>query len=146
VLLRRSVFAGGLRYDPAAAHCEDWALWVAMAERARLANVPEVLLRYRAHPGQVCAVHQRTQRQNLELIFRRLLARMDIVPTAEELQVHYRLAFDDMLPTPEFRAAAAAWLEKIERANALTGALPHHALVQILASRRRSAFGVQPSG
>lgn len=146
VMLRRSVFASGLRYDPTARHCEDWALWATLTQTHRLANVPEVLLRYRVHTEQVCTVHSTEQRKNLEAIFRRVLARMGLNPTAEEMRIHYRLAFDAMDPTPEFRTAAQAWLDKIEQANGATQVLPHASLVKILASRRRAAFGVQPKG
>ena len=39
--------SGGVR------HAEDYDLWLRLAERHQLANLPEVVLRYRVHPGQV---------------------------------------------------------------------------------------------
>ncbi|MBB5191543.1 hypothetical protein HNQ50_002273 [Silvimonas terrae] len=41
-------------YDAAATHAEDYALWCALAARgARFVNVPQALLRYRCHAGQI---------------------------------------------------------------------------------------------
>jgi hypothetical protein len=56
MMLRREVFAatGGFRRALAAA--EDYDLWLRVAKRCELANLPHILLRYRVHP------HQETQR------------------------------------------------------------------------------------
>ena len=39
----------GLRYDPAIALSEDYELWTRCADVMRLANLTEVLVRYRIH-------------------------------------------------------------------------------------------------
>lgn len=55
-MFRRSelVKIGG--YRSVFRHAEDFDLWLRLAERGRLANLPEILLRYRVHPGQVSFV------------------------------------------------------------------------------------------
>jgi glycosyltransferase involved in cell wall biosynthesis len=53
VLMRREVFASSGGYRMAAAHAEDYDLWLRIAERSELANLPEVLLQYRIHPNQM---------------------------------------------------------------------------------------------
>ena len=40
-------------YRRALAKAEDYDLWLRMSEKGRLANLPEAMLRYREHPGQV---------------------------------------------------------------------------------------------
>jgi hypothetical protein len=52
VLFRKNSFltAGGYRNVP---YAEDYDLWLRMAERGSLANLPELLLQYRIHPDQV---------------------------------------------------------------------------------------------
>lgn len=47
--------AGG--YRAAFRHCEDHELWLRLAGRTRMANLPERLLRYRVYPGQVSKRH-----------------------------------------------------------------------------------------
>lgn len=48
VLARTSIFAGGIRYDPALRQAQDYDLWSRLAAAGvQLANVPEPLLRYR---------------------------------------------------------------------------------------------------
>jgi glycosyltransferase involved in cell wall biosynthesis len=42
-----------LYYNPAYQHAEDLDLWFRMSKVTRLANVPEVLLKYRIHPDQI---------------------------------------------------------------------------------------------
>src|SRR5437899_2426865 len=54
VVMRRELLAkAGLYYDVACIHAEDYDLWVRAARHTALANIPEVLLRYRMHPQQV---------------------------------------------------------------------------------------------
>jgi len=52
ILLRRSVFlsVGGYRDLKLA---EDYDLWLRIAEQSQVANLKEVILKYRVHPGQV---------------------------------------------------------------------------------------------
>jgi len=52
VLIRKSALirVGGYRN---VAHAEDFDLWLRIAEHFQLANLPEVLLKYRIHPGQI---------------------------------------------------------------------------------------------
>lgn len=53
VMVRRSaVLAAGL-YDPGCPTAEDLDLWLRLAERGRLANLPALLLKYRKHDGSV---------------------------------------------------------------------------------------------
>lgn len=58
---------GGYRKPLKAA--EDFDLWLRVAEAGKLANLPEPLLRYRIHPGQVSAAQRLTQSFASELAF-----------------------------------------------------------------------------
>jgi glycosyltransferase involved in cell wall biosynthesis len=46
VMMRNEIFQH-LKYDPEATHVEDYDFWIRASELTALANVPEVLLRYR---------------------------------------------------------------------------------------------------
>ena len=60
VLMRKAAFArvGGYRN---VVDAEDYDLWLRMAELFQLANLSEVLLKYRLHPGQVSVAKCRKQ-------------------------------------------------------------------------------------
>lgn len=55
VMLRRSAVLAIGGYRPQMQPAEDYDLWLRLAERADLANLPDVLLEYRVHSGQSTA-------------------------------------------------------------------------------------------
>ena len=71
--IRRSAFdeAGG--YRRLYADSEDLDLWLRVADRHRLANIEQTVVRYRIHPGQATA--QRMERQSMTSLAARLSAR-----------------------------------------------------------------------
>lgn len=59
VMLRRETLRrGGLDYNPAYAHCEDYELWSRLLERGQGMNLPEPLVARREHPAQTSRVAQ----------------------------------------------------------------------------------------
>ena len=60
-MFRRSAFEAVGGYRRAFAHAEDLDLWLRLAERGELANLDEVVLRYRLHSAQVSFVHLEQQ-------------------------------------------------------------------------------------
>lgn len=60
VLLRRAAFSAVGGYRPPFAPAEDYDLWLRMSENVSLANLKQVVLRYRIHPHQV-SMRRRTQ-------------------------------------------------------------------------------------
>lgn len=57
VMFRRDVVLAAGGYHAAFRHCEDYDLWLRLAHRTRMANLPERLLSYRRSPGQVSNRH-----------------------------------------------------------------------------------------
>lgn len=57
VTMRASAVAAVGGYRPAFLHAEDYDLWLRLAERYELANLPEPVLYYRCHAGQVSSRH-----------------------------------------------------------------------------------------
>jgi glycosyltransferase involved in cell wall biosynthesis len=53
VLMRRDAVLGVGGYRRAFLHCEDYDLWLRLAEKHGLLNIDEPLLRYREHAGQL---------------------------------------------------------------------------------------------
>lgn len=61
VMMRRDVLIASGGYRAAYRHCEDYDLWLRLALRTRLANLPDRLLLYRRSPGQVSNRHALAQ-------------------------------------------------------------------------------------
>jgi glycosyltransferase involved in cell wall biosynthesis len=53
VMMRRSVIEEAGGYRPQYRYAQDYDLWLRLAERHHLANLPDVLVRYREHLGKV---------------------------------------------------------------------------------------------
>ncbi len=73
VMFRLSAVRDVGGYDGTISYAQDLALWIALAEKYRLANLPEALLKLRLHPGQEtrnAALRTRRLRDNLALSLR----------------------------------------------------------------------------
>ena len=64
VMFRRELVLSVGGYHPAFRHCEDLDLWLRLATRTQLANLPERLLRYRHYSAQVSQRHATEQQIN----------------------------------------------------------------------------------
>jgi len=53
VMMRKAAALAAGGYRSALRDADDYDLWLRMAERTRMANLPQILLRYRIHPKQV---------------------------------------------------------------------------------------------
>jgi glycosyltransferase involved in cell wall biosynthesis len=56
-MFRRDIVRSVGGYHAAFRHCDDFDLWLRLANVTRLGNIPERLLRYRRHSGQVTLQH-----------------------------------------------------------------------------------------
>ncbi|ULO05835.1 glycosyltransferase [Paenibacillus sp. 19GGS1-52] len=118
VIFRRSVVdAHGIRYLPYA-HAEDYEIWNRLGEVTQLANLPNVLLIYRLHPGQVSNVYQGLQEQSAERIRRLQFGQLGLDPSFEEYQIHldlchYRIRVHEL----DHYQKCLAWAHKILEAN-----------------------------
>jgi hypothetical protein len=136
MMFRRRVIDSGLRYDPdIPMPCEDYALWSRAARQFQLANVPEVLLRYRVHPSQGGLVHKAKTASLTARIRREQLEWLGISPTPGEIATHQRLAESELVADIAFVQAARAWLEKLLAANQTTPRYDPDAFAKILAGR-----------
>lgn len=57
VVYRRDIVLAAGGYHAAFRHCEDYDLWLRLADRTQLANIPQRLLNYRHYAGQVSNRH-----------------------------------------------------------------------------------------
>lgn len=79
ILMRREVLERhGLRYDPDYRYAEDYEFWVRCSAHTRLANLPEVMVRYRYHPGNTSNRFRREQGATADRVRRRQFERLGL--------------------------------------------------------------------
>jgi len=78
VMMRRAAAAAAGGYRPAIKASEDRDLWLRLAERGRLANLPQILLRYRLHSKSFTSTHSRRQQEFAHRVIREAYARRGI--------------------------------------------------------------------
>jgi hypothetical protein len=116
VMLRAS-YARQL-YDPAFPIQEDYEFWVRLGQQAPLALLPQRLVGYRIHGGNVTITKREAAQHHTQLILARQLTRLlGQAPTPAELALHQQVGHHDLGHGPAFFQAAAQWLARLQLAN-----------------------------
>jgi hypothetical protein len=128
----------GLRFDERLRLGADWALSLAAMRVGTVANVPEVVMRYRIHASQATAGMVDDVESDGARIRLGALGWLGVEPTGEELRTHLAVSPCRYWPFgahPYFRAQresiardAARWFARLREANARTGRVPGAAL------------------
>ena len=136
IMMRRELLVKtGLSYDAGSAHAEDYDLWVRAARHMALANIPEVLLRYRLHSQQVVQKHEAEKLASARLVRLAQLQYLGIRPTEEELSLHQALSAWQFQATSDFIDASLVWLHKLKAANDVADIYQEPVLLKVLGQR-----------
>ena len=105
----------GLNYDEGVRTGQDYDLWERCSVCGRLAVMQEVLLYYRMHLAQISSTSNKNQNQTSEMVQKRRLGRLGIVPTDKEYKCHKLLAgnTDKLITNQEVKS----WIDKILQNN-----------------------------
>ena len=115
-------------YDESDPLAEDYNLWVSFAcEGYLLANIPDVLIRYRVHPDRQRAAYRESLRQSMKRVWQRQLALMGVEATPLELDIHGSCANLER-DIPWRVRQVKSWLQKIQKANTRKKYIPTSAL------------------
>lgn len=115
-MFRRSfIERHGLRYDAAYRHVEDYDFFLRAADCGHLANLPEILLRTRAHSGEISILHEGEQIVTEGRLLRRELLKLVPECSEEDQRFHLRM-LNEMIGAAEF-PQVSSWLARLERAN-----------------------------
>jgi hypothetical protein len=125
----------GLRYDPACKNAEDFELWVRAVEHCNLANLGEVLLLYRVHPGQVTQSQSAGQRETAGKVRLAQLHRMGIDPSPSEFAIHQAISTCVCAGVDNLFAQAEEWFCKLKHVNDQMRIYPEPAFSQVLIER-----------
>lgn len=104
-------------YGPHRPPVEDYGLWVRLAEKSKVWNLPNVLLDYRVHTDSITSDMAAQKETAVEEVVREQLSRFDIAPTSAEYKVHrtsYGYKGEDIW---KFLDAREAWLIRLMKAN-----------------------------
>lgn len=121
VMIRKEIF-DEFRYDSRYIYAEDYHLWIQLASKYRIANLNKTLVRYRVHNESISAKKNVEQKATIQNIQSQILAEMQIIATAKELDLHYRL-----LNTPQKislldlneRRNINTWIDRLKTQNKL---------------------------
>ncbi|HWZ16328.1 MAG TPA: glycosyltransferase [Mucilaginibacter sp.] len=117
VMLRKKALSDNdIRYDTADEPAEDYNLWVRLCKIGLLANLDEVLLRYRVHPDQTSHVQKALQEENANKA--RIKGIEQLIPNLSEKDAHIHLALMKTQPGPvEQLENVCKWSEYIIKEN-----------------------------
>jgi hypothetical protein len=133
VCMRREVFARhSLQFDEAYPLAEDYQLWKTASDVFPLANIGEVLLRYRIHAESVSQRGSQQQEATVRRIHEESLDRLGLNPSEEERFVHRWVATGAPAGEALRPQAVGAWLEKLLHANADRGVYPRDGFERLL--------------
>ena len=124
----------GLRFDESLRLGADWALSIQAMRVGRVANVDQVVMRYRVHPGQLTTGMMDDLSSDSARIRMEFLTWLGVRPTEGELRTHLAVSPCNYWPFgahPYFREhgvsiakQAARWFERLETAATHGGRVP----------------------
>lgn len=89
-MMRRSALTAVGGYREEYESVEDFALWLDLAERGSLANIPEFLFKYRQHHTSVSATQYERQLRQAQQILHEARQRLGLGPLEDCLLTNYR--------------------------------------------------------
>jgi hypothetical protein len=118
VMLRKDALQAVGGYRPVFGDADDVDLWLRIAERYELANVPDLVIRYRVHPGQ--ATVRNLQLQTLCSVAARVAARARAEGRPDPFESAQQIEYESLIAggaTPQEITAAlvgtTTWLAKM---------------------------------
>ncbi|WP_417238825.1 glycosyltransferase family 2 protein [Bizionia sp.] len=103
VMLRKAVFEKfKVAYNSDREPAEDYDLWVRLLKYGKLANLPEVLLSYRVHDGQVSVKNIKKKFDNYYIIKKNILNYLDAPLTEVEMNLLDRIICRQIISYEEF--------------------------------------------
>lgn len=136
VIIRKSKFKEyKLYYDPAYMHAEDFELWHRCSDHFLLANLPEVLLKYRITASSTSRSNRDKQLESLRQIYEKSLASLNIALTEDDYKIHLAISTHNYSNNRLFILKAKRWLQTLHKANLIQQTYPEPFFSQLLADR-----------
>lgn len=137
VMMRRALLEKhGLFYDKDYLHAEDWQLWRRCSFKFPLANIPQVLLKYRINSSGVSHIYAAEQYETLIKIYVESLVDLKVLFSDWELLLHRDIAFCHSQKLPnnrDFLDRVDVWLQRLQAANSQSKRYPESIFSEVLA-------------
>jgi glycosyltransferase involved in cell wall biosynthesis len=133
-IMARTAVLQAYRYDLAFPRCQDYDLHARLSAEHRMANLPELLVCGREHPGRWTGKSTELGRDRKIAVTRRLLERIGIEADDTELLRHYALT-RKAEKADDFEAHldwTESWLWRIKQANRRQPHFPSPALDRVV--------------
>lgn len=115
-LLKREWFLDkNLLYNPDYKRCQDYELWTRVAQKGKIANIPETVLLYRVSP-EALKKHQQSGQEYPILIRKKYLKDLGVDFTDGEYNLHQKISLGEKLSLKELMGIKK-WFKKIKEAN-----------------------------
>lgn len=115
IMLRLEV-AKSIGYSQSYSYCEDYDLWIKIASKNKVANIPECLTYYRVHPSNNLREYTQTQKQSTLELQSDIMDEWGINPTVEELLIHAKISTNQSkqhFTSEEKINALTIWINKV---------------------------------
>ncbi|EAX48431.1 glycosyl transferase, family 2 [Thermosinus carboxydivorans Nor1] len=128
VLMRRNILISeGMRYLDLYPHAEDYALWVTIAKKYDITNLPQVLLKHR-----ITSKFKQQQLAATAKIQLEQINALGITPTEQEYSLHQAISLGKFPKSDAFFEAVLLWFTKLKHANLTRGYYPEPAFTYVL--------------
>lgn len=129
-MFRKTAFQQVGGYDEDYPLAEDYSLWVRLVQKGHaLANIPDVLVRYRIHPGKPRAYYKEALRQSMHKVWHLQFFHLGIEASPLEFDIHGSCASLEQDFSWRVRQVDA-WLKKLQKANRQTKYISEEMLIQ----------------
>ena len=136
VIIRKSVMdQNNFHYSEGYPHAEDYELWTKFSRVTHFSNIPQVLLKYRIHPTNIGVQFEEEQIKTAQIISLSLLNDLNIIPTKNEIELHYGILNNKYLNGDKHVLNIHQWLLMIDNANRKEKRFPIEELSNILAKK-----------
>jgi glycosyltransferase involved in cell wall biosynthesis len=133
--MARTAILREYRHDERFEVSEDFELWARIAAAHGIANLPEVLVRRRAHDQQTSKGKDEPTRRYRLAIYARQLTALGVAFDAQDLERHYllrRMRKSGFTPDREYLDWAEAWLLTLQAANTHASCYPEPSFSHLL--------------
>ncbi|MBC8508872.1 MAG: glycosyltransferase [Chloroflexi bacterium] len=119
-----SIREQALHYDEEVRFAQDYEFWSRAINRVKLANINRILLYYRIHSQGVGSRYGQEQHEIHALIYRRLLKKLGLDFTNEDIRLHHRLSTHQYGNDINLLRRTQDWLAMISVSNKASQMIP----------------------
>ena len=140
IFRRQAIIKNKLFYRPNYNSAEDYDLWSRAADKTKLGNLNQVLLKYRQHHSQVTKSSFKQQLNSADKIRKKLIKRLKLNPSSSELKLHSQLSQRKSFSNKKSLLNAKNWLTKLVQANQTVNYFDRNAFLKVINQKWLSAL------